>query len=98
MVPAKLLRLASDIVEVPEEPAWKLRLDGLLEMLKSGGTTTLAVTITECERDPRSPFTVTGKFPWLDETIGGVKDPPPQKLEPRLVGRERRVSTKGSRS
>jgi len=59
MVPAKLLRLASDIVDVLEEPAWKLRLEGLLEMLKSGGTTTLAVTTTECERDPLVPVTVT---------------------------------------
>jgi len=58
-VPAKLLRLAREIVEVPEEPAWKLRLEGLLEMLKSGGTTTLAVTTTECERDPLVPVTVT---------------------------------------
>jgi len=59
MVPAKLLRLAREIVEVPEEPAWKLRLEGLLEILKSGGTTTLAVTTTECERDPLVPVTVT---------------------------------------
>jgi hypothetical protein len=58
-VPAKLLRLAREIVEVPEEPAWKLRLKGLLEMLKSGGTTTLAVSTTECERDPLVPVTVT---------------------------------------
>ena len=59
MVPTKLLRLARVIVEVEEEPAWKLKLAGLLEMLKSGGTTTFTVTATECERAPLVPVTLT---------------------------------------
>ena len=58
-VPAKLLRLARLIVDVAEEPAWKLKLTGLREMLKSGGTTTFTATTTEWERDPLVPVTFT---------------------------------------
>ncbi len=58
-VPAKLLRLEREIVEVLELPDWKLTVEVLLEMLKSGGTTTFADTTTECERVPLVPVTVT---------------------------------------
>ena len=35
-VPEKALMLASVIVEVPDEPDCNVRLDGVLEMVKSG--------------------------------------------------------------
>ena len=57
-VPVKLLRLARLIVDVEEDPAWKLTVDGLLETLKSGGTTTVAFTTTEWEIEPLVPVTV----------------------------------------
>ncbi len=58
-VPAKLLRLPRLIVEVAEDPAWKLRLAGLLEILKSGGTTTFTATATEWESETLVPVSVT---------------------------------------
>ncbi len=58
-VPTKLLRLTRLIVEVAEEPDWKLTLPGLLEILKSGGTTTFTATLTEWESEPLVPITVT---------------------------------------
>ncbi len=58
-VPAKLLRLEREIMEVLELPDWKLTVERLLEMLKSGGTTTFADMTTECERVPLVPVTVT---------------------------------------
>ncbi len=58
-VPMKLLRLVRVIVEVEEEPAWKLKLAGLLEMLKSGGTTTFTDTAMECVREPVVPIMLT---------------------------------------
>jgi len=58
-VPTKPLRLVRLIVEVAEDPAWKLRLAGLLEILKSGGTTTFTDTATQCESEPLVPVTLT---------------------------------------
>jgi len=57
--PTKLLRLTRPIVEVAEDPAWKLTLPGLLEILKSGGTTTFTATPTEWESEPLIPVTLT---------------------------------------
>ncbi len=47
--PEKPLRLARLIVEVADEPAKKVRLDGLLEILKSAAPT-LTVTETRVRR------------------------------------------------
>jgi len=58
-LPEKLLRLARLMIEVPEEPDWIVRLVELLEMLKSGVTTTLTVTVVVCVSDPLVPVTVT---------------------------------------
>ncbi len=58
-VPEKPLRLARLMVDVPDEPDWKLRLEGPLEMLKSGEATTLTVTVVECDKEPLVPVTVT---------------------------------------
>ncbi len=58
-LPEKLLRLARLMIEVPEEPDWIVRLVEPLEMLKSGVTTTLTVTVVVCVSDPLVPVTVT---------------------------------------
>ena len=58
-VPAKLLRLARLMVEVADDPAWKLTLEGLPETVKSGGITTFAGTTSECEIEPLVPVRVT---------------------------------------
>ena len=58
-LPEKLLRLARLMIEVPEEPDWIVRLVERLEMLKSGVTTTLTVTVDVCVSDPLVPVTVT---------------------------------------
>ncbi len=44
-LPEKPLRLARLMIAVPEEPDWNVRLVEPLEMLKSGVTTTLTVTV-----------------------------------------------------
>ena len=53
------MRLARLMIEVPEEPDWIVRLVEPLEMLKSGVTTTLTVTVDVCVSDPLVPVTVT---------------------------------------
>ncbi len=58
-VPAKLLRLERVMAEAAEDPAWKLKLAVLLEILKSGGTTTFTARTTEWEKEPLVPVTVT---------------------------------------
>ena len=58
-LPEKPLRLARLMIAVPEEPDWIVRLVELLEMLKSGVTTTLTVTVVVCVSDPLVPVTVT---------------------------------------
>ncbi len=59
-VPEKLLRLARLIVDVPVEPEEIVRLEGLLEMLKSGVVPELTVTVVEAE--PVAPLeSVTDK-------------------------------------
>ena len=45
ILPENPLRLARLMVTVPEEPDWRVRLVEPLEMLKSGVTTTLTVTV-----------------------------------------------------
>ena len=52
-VPLKPLRLVRLITDVPEEPDWIVRLEGLLDILKSvaGG-----LTVTRVEEVPVSPF------------------------------------------
>ncbi len=44
-LPEKPLRLARLMIAVPEEPDWNVRLVEPLEMVKSGVTTTLTVTV-----------------------------------------------------
>ena len=58
-LPEKPLRLARLMIAVPEEPDWIVRLVEPLEMLKSGVTTTLTVTVVVCVSDPLVPVTVT---------------------------------------
>ena len=55
--PEKLFRLARLIVAVPEEPPEIVRLDGLLETLKSG--VELGPTVTVFDVDPLTPFEST---------------------------------------
>ncbi len=55
-MPEKLLRLVRFIVAVPEEPEEIVRLEGLLEVLKSG---ILTFTVTLCERVPMVAVMVT---------------------------------------
>ena len=52
-VPVKPLRLVRLITDVPEVPDWMVRLDGLLDILKSvvGG-----LTVISLEEVPVSPF------------------------------------------
>jgi len=44
-LPEKPFRLARLMIAVPEEPDWNVRLVEPLEILKSGVTTTLTVTV-----------------------------------------------------
>ena len=53
-VPEKLFRLANWIVEVTDDPAETVRLDGLAEMLKSGVVP--GATETVCDEDPEDPL------------------------------------------
>lgn len=61
-VPAKLLMPARLIVEVAADPDWKVKLDGLAEILKSGGgggELTVTATLVEWTSEPLAPVTVT---------------------------------------
>jgi hypothetical protein len=60
MVPVNPLRLVRAIVEVAEEPAWRVKLLGLEVMAKSGcgGGFTVTVTVTAWDNDPLIPVTV----------------------------------------
>lgn len=58
-VPAKLLRPASEIVDVDVEPALKVREVGFALIEKSAAALTETVTVVECERDPLVPVIVT---------------------------------------
>lgn len=54
MVPEKLLMLARLMAEVPVEPDWIVRLDGLLEIVKSGLPP--PPTVTALDATPVAPF------------------------------------------
>lgn len=56
MVPLNPFNPDTAIVDVPGVPAWTESEEGFAEMLKS---TTVTVTVTECESDPLFPVTVT---------------------------------------
>ena len=58
-VPAKLLRLAREIVEVEVEPALKFRELGFALIEKSADPMTETVTVVECESDPLVPVIAT---------------------------------------
>lgn len=58
-VPAKLLRLASEIVEVDDDPALKFREVGFALIEKSAGALTETVTVVECESVPLVPVIAT---------------------------------------
>ena len=58
-LPEKPLRLARLMIAVPEKPDWNVRLVEPLEMVKSGVTTTLTVTVVVWVSDPLVPVTVT---------------------------------------
>ncbi len=60
-VPLKLLMLVSTIWDLPVLPAMTVWLDGLAEIVKSGGpeATTVNVTGAEWERLPLVPVTAT---------------------------------------
>ncbi len=58
-VPEKVFKLARLMVAVAEEPDWSVRLEELLEILKSAVLTTLTVTVVEWDNDPLVPVTVT---------------------------------------
>ncbi len=57
--PVNPLRLVSVTVDVPDEPAGKVTVDGLAVMLKSTSLTTLTLTETEWDSEPLVPVTVT---------------------------------------
>ncbi len=62
IVPEKPLRLKRAIVEVPDEPACIVKLDGLEAMPKSGGgggAVTVTLMLVECTIEPLVPVTVT---------------------------------------
>lgn len=58
-VPFNPLKLARVTVEFAEVPEGNVRFDGFAVIEKSGGTITLTVTETACDRDPMVPVTVT---------------------------------------
>ncbi len=53
-VPEKLFRLARPIADVPEEPEEIVKLEGLLEILKSG--VELGPTVTVLDAEPVTTF------------------------------------------
>ena len=58
-VPAKLLRLPSEIVEVDVDPVLKLREVGFALIKKSADPMTETVTVIEWESDPLVPVIAT---------------------------------------
>ncbi len=52
-VPVKPLRLVRLITDVPEEPDWMVRLDGLLDILKFVAGALIVISVEEV---PVSPF------------------------------------------
>jgi len=79
-VPEKLLMLARLIVEVPEDPDWKVRLDGFDEMLKSGGggaEFTVTAKLVEWTTEPLVPVTVTVYEPAAADDKARVAVPVP---------------------
>ncbi len=85
-VPEKLLRLARLIMAVPDEPDWNVRLDDVLEMLKSAVLTTLTATVVGCDSDPLVPVTVTVYVPVVDDETVRVDDAEPPEERLTLVG------------
>ncbi len=57
--PTKPFRLVRVTVDVPAEPIGKVTVEGLAMTLKSGGAITLTLIVTEWEREPLVPMTVT---------------------------------------
>ena len=57
--PANPFKLVSVTVDVPDEPAGNVTIDGLAATLKSGGAITLTLMVTVCDNEPLVPATVT---------------------------------------
>jgi len=79
-VPVNPFTLATLIVTVAEEPTVKVTLDGLAEIVKSGGAVTLKVTVAEWDREPPVPATVAVKFPVAEELQDRVDVPEPPMI------------------
>ncbi len=57
--PVKPLRLVRVTADAPDELIVNVTVDGLAVMLKSGGAITLTLIVTEWDREPLVPVTVT---------------------------------------